>query len=155
MKGIKNIRLKNYDYASNGYYFITICTNYERPYLTGKIRNVVTQFIELIPMKIKGVGIDYYVVMPTHVHIILVLDECNLKLGEVVRRLKAATSRQSGIGLWQPNYYEHVIRNEKVLAKIRKYIQDNPLAENLKFEQFYEEKEWPDKSGNYKGKYAR
>ncbi len=139
MKGIKNIRLKNYDYKTNGYYFVTICTNYQKPYLTGRIKNVVAQFIEQISAEINGVKVDYNVIMPTHIHIIFILEGCRLKLGEVIRRLKATTSRLTKIHLWQPNYYEHVIRGEKALKKIREYIQNNPLVAEIKFEQFYEE----------------
>ena len=76
--------------------------------------------------------------MPTHLHIIIVLQECKLKLGEIVRRFKALTSKESGVKLWQPNYYEHVIRNEMALRKIREYIMNNPLAERIQVEQFYE-----------------
>ena len=137
MKRKKTLRLGNYNYTSNGYYFITVCTYYRRPYIVGKNRDVVAQFIEHISTKIKGVSVDYYVLMPTHIHLILILEQCEFKLGEVVRRLKAATSKQSGIKLWQPNYYEHVIRNERALGKIREYIINNPLAERIEFTQFY------------------
>ena len=138
MKSVKNIRLKEYDYTSNGYYFVTICTNYRRSILTGHVKNVVAQFIEHFSETISGVNVDYYVIMPSHLHIILVLEECTLKLGEVVRRLKAATSRNTELRLWQPNYYEHVIRNEKALQRIREYIVNNPAAETIEFKQFYE-----------------
>lgn len=138
MRGIKNIRLKNYNYSSNGYYFLTICTNYRKRYLTGQNKNVVAQFIEQFPFKITGVGVDYYKIMPTHIHIIFILEECPFKLGEIVRRFKATTSKLVGIQLWQPNYFEHIIRNERALHKIREYIQNNPMVENIKFEQFYE-----------------
>ena len=137
MKGKKTLRLTNYDYTSDGYYFITVCTYYRRPYIVGKNRDVVAQCIEHISSKTKGVTVNYYVLMPTHVHLIIILDQCEFKLGEVVRRLKAATSKQTGIKLWQPNYYEHVVRNEKALAKIREYITNNPLAERIEFMQFY------------------
>ncbi len=137
MKRKKTLRLGNYNYTSDGYYFITVCTYYRRPYIVGKNRDVVAQFIEHISTKIKGVSVDYFVLMPTHIHLILILEQCEFKLGEVVRRLKAATSKQSGIKLWQPNYYEHVIRNERVLGKIREYIINNPLAERIEFTQFY------------------
>jgi REP element-mobilizing transposase RayT len=137
MKRKKEFRLKNYNYTSDGYYFITVCTYYRRPYIVGKNRDVVAQFIEHISTKIKGVSIDFYVLMPTHIHLILILEQCELKLGEVVRRLKAVTSKQSGIKLWQPNYYEHVIRNERALRKIREYIISNPLAARIEFTQFY------------------
>jgi REP element-mobilizing transposase RayT len=138
MKGIKNIRLEQYDYTSDGYYFVTICTNQRIPHLTGQIKNVVALFIEHISEKMEGVSIDYYVIMPTHLHIILILHECKSKLGEIVRRLKAATSKQMGSKLWQPNYNEHVIRNEKALSRIREYIVNNPMAERIEFKQFYE-----------------
>lgn len=131
MRAVKNIRLKDYDYSSDGFYFITICTNYRRPYLTGKSKEVVAQFIEQLPYKISGVKIDYYRIMPSHIHLILVLEGCQLKLCEIVRRLKALTTKQVRFKLWQPNYYEHVIRGDKALAKVREYIQNNPLMERL------------------------
>ena len=34
---------------------------------------------------------------------------------------------RSGRPVWQRNYYEHIVRNEAGLDKIRKYIADNPL----------------------------
>ncbi len=137
MKGKKKLRLANYDYTSDGYYFVTICTHYRRAYIVGKNQNIVAQCIEGMSTKLKGMSVDQYVLMPTHIHLIIVMDKCEFKLGEVVRRLKAVTSRQTGIKLWQPNYYEHVIRNEKALAEIRKYIVYNPLAERIEFARFY------------------
>jgi putative transposase len=131
------MRLKYYDYGENGFYFITINTYYHRPYLVGENRKLVVQTIDQLASRIPGVSIDYYVLMPTHVHLIIVLAECTLKLGEIVRRLKAVTSKYAGYSLWQPNYYEHVIRHEEALRKIRAYIVNNPLAEKIKCEQFY------------------
>jgi REP element-mobilizing transposase RayT len=61
-----------------------------------------------------------------------------MSLGEIVRRFKATSSRITGIKLWQPNYYEHVIRNEKALYKIREYIQNNPLKKQIELDQIYE-----------------
>jgi len=131
MRAVKNIRLKNYDYSSDGFYFITICTNYRKPYLTGKSKEIFAQFIEQLPYKISGVKVDYYRIMPSHIHLILVLEECQLELSEIIRRLKAVTTKQSRFRLWQPNYYEHVIRGDKAQAKVREYIQNNPLMERL------------------------
>ena len=131
MRAIKNIRLKDYDYSLDGFYFITICTDYRRPYLTGENKEIVAQFIEQLPRKIKGVKLDYYQILPSHIHLILILEHCELKLAEIIRRLKAATKKQLGFKLWQPNYYEHVIRNQKALADIREYVQSNPLKERI------------------------
>jgi REP element-mobilizing transposase RayT len=68
---------------------------------------------------------------------VLILKNCELKLAEIVRRLKAEVTKQVGFRLWQPNYYEHVIRNELALAKIREYIKNNPLAEEIELKRFY------------------
>jgi REP element-mobilizing transposase RayT len=36
--------------------------------------------------------------------------------------------RAPGLAVWQRNYYEHIIRDEDDLRRIRQYIADNPLA---------------------------
>ena len=69
-------------------------------------------------------------------------------LPEVVRAFKALVTRETGVKFWQRNYYEHVIRNERVLLKIREYIENNPEAKSLKFEEFYES--GPDESDPYR-----
>ncbi len=135
MRAIKNIRLKNYDYSANGYYFVTIVTNFRQRYLKD-LHDLVKEAIENLN-HLDGVTVDYYTVMDNHIHIIIVLEECQYKLGEIIRRLKAVTSRKAGFKLWQPNYYEHVIRNDKALKKIREYIVNNPVAELIEFKQFY------------------
>ena len=131
MKAIKNVRLRDYDYSEDGYYFVTICTDFKRPCLTGWNKKIVTLSIEQLPHQIDGLSLDYYQVMPTHLRLILILEDCGTTLGEIVRRLKAATTRKAGLKLWQPNYYEHVIRDEKALNTIREYVQNNPLVEKL------------------------
>ena len=136
MKAIKNIRLKHYDYSQNGYYFVTICTNYRRPYLT-KLNSEINSAIKKLN-EIEGAKVDYYTILPSHMHLILILNECKIHLGEILRRFKASTSKETGIKLWQPNYYEHVIRNEQALFRIREYIKNNPLKEKIEFERFYE-----------------
>ena len=87
--------------------------------------------------KCQGISLDYYVVMPNHVHIIFILNNCKLHLGEIVRRFKAKTSHTFGESIWQWNYYEHVIRNDQALNKIREYIANNPQELLLEFDQFY------------------
>jgi len=147
MRAIKNVHLSHYNYSNNGFYFVTICIDRKQPYLNGLLKNVVAQFIGQLETKIRGVEIDYYEIAPTHVHLILILQNSELVLGEIVRRLKAQVSRCAGFQMWQPNYYEHVIRNETALEKIREYIINHPLKEKIKLEDIY--KKQPDKSGNY------
>ena len=78
----KSIRLKNYDYSSNGYYFVTICTqNREKLFgeivgasLSGRPNNpdkIITKWLLELENKFKGIKIDEYVVMPNHIHFII------------------------------------------------------------------------------------
>jgi REP element-mobilizing transposase RayT len=134
----KNIRLKHYDYSADGYYFVTICTLCGRAVLE-KTNKIIEAVLADLPVRFPGVTIDYHVLMPSHVHIIFVLEGAKAPLWEVVRAFKALVTRKSRERkMWQRSYYEHVIRNEKALFKIREYIQNNPLAEKIKFERFYE-----------------
>lgn len=78
----KSIRLKNYDYSSNGYYFVTICTQ-KREKLFGEIvgatlcgrpnnpDKIITKWLLELENKFKGIKIDEYVVMPNHIHFII------------------------------------------------------------------------------------
>jgi putative transposase len=135
MKHIKNIRLSNYNYSQNGYYFVTVCSLLKQPILERNIETI-KECIKSLGEN-SGITIDYFVIMSNHVHIIIILKNCGLTLGEIVRRFKATVSRKTGMKLWQPNYYEHVIRSEDALFKIREYITNNPEEEKIKFEEFY------------------
>jgi putative transposase len=136
MVRVKNIRLKQYDYKSDGYYFITAVCDSRNNIFSGKEKLVETELKDLEQKSI-GIKLDYFIIMPNHVHIIFIFQYSPLALGEVVRRFKAKVSHTLGQNVWQPNYYEHVIRNEKALGKIREYIVNNPQELLLKFEKFY------------------
>jgi REP element-mobilizing transposase RayT len=160
--------LKGFDYSQAGAYFVTICIQ-NRICLFGKIENGEIQLTEAgymvhriwneLPEKYPGVEIDEFIVMPNHIHGIVVLNvgagpcacpdsnkgqprgvaPTRLSLPDVVHRYKSFTTSEYRIGveqlkwipfpgkLWQRNYYEHVIRNEKELNQIREYISNNPL----------------------------
>ena len=137
MKVIKNICLRNYNYSTNGHYFVTVLTNYRRPHLVKNLHELVNTTIQELN-ELEGVKVDCSVVMSNHIHLILILNNCPLKLGEIVRRLKAKTSRKAGLKLWHPNYYEHVIRHDRALSRIRQYIINNPHVEQVEFRDFYD-----------------
>ncbi|MBI2252751.1 MAG: transposase [Armatimonadetes bacterium] len=137
----KNIRLRYYDYKSDGYYFITICCFNFKPNLS-KYQEVLKKILEYLPERFLGLKIDYFVLMPTHLHVIFVFEGCGVSLGEVVRTYKALVANKTRVkNFWQRNYYEHVIRNEKALLKIREYIKNNPDILKIKFEEFYKDNE--------------
>ena len=133
----RNIRLKPYDYSTDGHYFVTICVHQRKP-IIDKYKEIVESVLRELPGRFSGLSIDYHVLMASHVHFIFVLQGAEVPLWEVVRTFKALVSRRIGAkNLWQRGYYEHVVRNEKALLKIREYIQNNPLAEKIEFDQFY------------------
>ena len=143
----KGIRLKNYNYKSNGYYFITICTYKGKPYVK-KNKEIIEKTLLSLPERFSGLKIDWYILMSTHLHMIFVFNETKKDLSEIIRTFKALVTRNTRMKFWQRNYYEHVIRNENALLKIREYIQNNPLAENIKFKEFY--KDGSDESDPYR-----
>ncbi|MFQ5613647.1 MAG: transposase [Anaerolineae bacterium] len=167
---IETTRLPGWDYTSAGWYFVTICTR-DRQMFFGHIENgemhlspigeIAAQFWCEIPQHTAGsVTLDAWVVMPNHVHGIIVIHDtpmvetlqCNVSttttattnnpmsaispragsLGAIIRSYKSAVTRwcrQNGhpeFG-WQSRFYDHIIRNEKALNNIRRYITENPL----------------------------
>src|SRR3990172_4684984 len=100
MKNVKNIRLGHYDYSINGYYFITICSSKRFPNLP-QLETLIKNNLESLST-IDGVMLDYWMIMPDHIHIIILLKNCRMKLGELIRRFKAKISKESGCKVWQP-----------------------------------------------------
>ncbi len=140
MKRRKNTRLKDFDYKGNGYYFITICTALRKPFLE-QYRKQSEQILQSLPSRFSGVTLDYYSFMPDHLHVIFILNDAKALIGEIVRAYKALVTKASGYKpFWEWNYYEHVIRNEKALKEIRKYIQQNPEKEKIDLETIYGER---------------
>ncbi|MDP2852133.1 MAG: transposase [Gallionella sp.] len=154
----RSIRLRNYDYSQAGAYFITLCTQ-KRESLFGAVVGDVVQLNEAgrlvqnvwgaLPEHYSCVELDSFVVMPNHIHSIVVLNGVGAQfiapssdqgamnraptLGEIIRAFKARCTHGinqlrsvQGVLLWQRNYYEHVIRNEPSLQEIREYIANNP-----------------------------
>jgi REP element-mobilizing transposase RayT len=91
-----------------------------------------------IPILYKGIFIDQYVIMPNHIHMVLIFTQDSrrgsLPLQDVIGRFKSYTtyiynqiSERKGLILWQRNFYEHVIRDEQSLNEIQEYIINNPL----------------------------
>ena len=113
-----------------------------------KYGEIVQQCWEKIPEHFPNIEIDEFQIMPNHVHGIIHIcrgTACRAptkgmfgkplpgSLSTIIRSFKSAVTRQinqsrntPGTRLWQRNFYEHVIRNEKDLLRIREYIISNP-----------------------------
>jgi REP element-mobilizing transposase RayT len=147
----QSIRLKGYDYTQPGAYGVTIVTK-DRLCLLGEITNgemvlssygIIAQRTWLdLPDHYPHIALDEFVIMPNHVHGIIVLthsdrsqtDSCQRHaLSEIIRAFKSFSARRinilrhtPGVPVWQRNYYEHIIRSENKLRHARIYIANNP-----------------------------
>ena len=143
----RSIRLQGFDYSQAGAYFITICTHNRALFLQAeRVQEVVRSAWHDLPVRFPSVVLDEFVIMPNHVHGIIMLmgaasgaptDRAASgapTLGRVVRAFKSVSAitanealGRSGQPFWQRNYYEHVIRDEEELNVVRRYVRENPL----------------------------
>jgi len=151
-------RLRDYDYSQEGYYFITICTRGRKEFF-GDIREgkidlnrfgeTVNQCWYDLPRHYPNSSLDSFVIMPNHIHGIIVIDNDDVVgnglkpfpthgLSEIIRGFKTFSSRKINEKIeidnkfqWQKSFYDHIIRGERSLDLIREYIQNNPLKWDL------------------------
>jgi REP element-mobilizing transposase RayT len=163
-KGRRSIRIEGYDYSQVGAYFVTVCTFRKLP-IFGKIQEgvftenelgaIVEQSWEWLSRQYEYVILDAWAVMPNHTHSILIITERDSSapkrksLGGLIGAFKVYSTnrinsvmRSPGSQVWQRNYYEHVIRTEDELNRVRQYIADNPLQWDI-------DRENPLKIGNH------
>jgi len=145
----RSIRLKGFDYRRAGAYFVTICTQHRACLFGDVVRGevaltdagaMVRRVWDELSGRYPGVETDAFVVMPNHVHGVVILtgEPSGLSLADVVHRFKTLTTRLYTAGvrnlgwpafharLWLRNYYERVIRDRTSLERIREYIAHNP-----------------------------
>lgn len=167
----RSIRLKDYDYAQEGWYFVTIIVQNrecifgqvnENKVKLNEIGRIVDYHWEHLSKHFSFIELDEYVTMPNHIHGIVHIvramhSEANDEksgnkydknaspirpwpngtkpgsLSAIVQNYKAITSRKinrirktQGQRLWQRNFWEHIVRTERDLNRIREYIRKNP-----------------------------
>ncbi len=149
------LRLKDYDYAQSGAYFVTICVK-NRQCLLGSIIEgemklnpnglITAESWTWLSTAYPFITLDEWTVMPNHLHGIIFINQPPeggsrtaltmprpLPLSRLVGAFKKVSSKQinihrqrPGIPFWQRGFYEHVIRHEEALSRIRDYIATNP-----------------------------
>ena len=153
-------RLQDYDYSQTGYYLVTICTQDKVNYFgeiekvrmkLSDIGQIATDCWQAIPQHFHNTALDEFVVMPNHIHGIVVIvgnadlrslqqrgtqrqtDRSKMYLSKIVHGFKSSVTRiarkqwNNHNFSWQKSFYDHVIRNDKDLYRVRTYIQNNPL----------------------------
>ena len=143
--------MTEYDYSTGGYYFITACAKdkqcifgtaagrgiLEAPYVElSSAGKQVESALSFLNTHSKDICVDKYVIMPNHIHMILIVKEncgasrckrpTNAGIPMFLSSLKRYTNRQMGQNLWQTGYYDHIIRNEEDYLRIWQYIDGNP-----------------------------
>jgi putative transposase len=155
----RSIRLQGHNYSSAGTYHVTICSH-QRLHLFGEIvdgqmqLNSIGQIViaqwQNIPRHFPNVELDEFVLMPNHLHGIIIISDREASeispnkrafmqgtqvnsLGAIVQNFKSVTTRKinridrgAGTPIWQRNYYEQIIQGDRILDNIRQYIADNP-----------------------------
>jgi len=174
---IDSHRRPGWDYSADGIYFITLVTQHRIHHL-GEIMDasvrlsdfghiIETEWVKSFEMR-SELFLDEYVIMPNHIHAIIVLDKTNIDStvethGRVslqsepqptgfIRRPQSVSSFIGGFKsrvntkindhidkhqpdfpkfdrhhhFFQPNYHDHIIRNEQSYQRIKNYIADNP-----------------------------
>jgi putative transposase len=148
----KHTRLPGFDYSSQNYYFVTICTHNKvrlfgetssdgiKPSRFGEIAR--TELLE-IPGHFEGIQIDRFAVMPDHVHAIILIGCDGAErsrpfptLSGVVGLYKSGVSKriheiEPDIPVWQKSFYDRIIRDEQAYREVLQYIDENPLKRAL------------------------
>ena len=152
----KHIRLEKYDYSSPNSYYITICTKNKQKFL-GQIRNGIVGLSEIgnnaavylqkIPEIRPHIILDEFIVMPDHIHCILIIKNSLSTIKQynefgkpvpnsisiIINRYKGAVKNWCNNNgheyfQWQDNFYEHIIRNSEDYWTIKNYIINNPIT---------------------------
>ncbi len=149
-------RLGCWDYRWAGVYSVTICTRgrvrwlgevrEEQVYLS-KVGEAVAEEWEKIPLRHSRVSLDEWIIMPDHIHGILIFqgnpenvpspEQPSLllagSLGAVIGQLKSKATKRICWGLrfrdfaWQERFHDTIVRDENALTRLRAYIRENPL----------------------------
>lgn len=146
----KHPRLELFDYSTAGAYFVTICTQNRRCLLSRIVGRwlspaeiqytaygqIAKEQLFLLEGRYPSLKIDQYVIMPNHIHAILILDETAVDsqrptIMDIVCAYKSLTTREckkvKAIDkLFQSSFYEHVIRGYEDYDEIAEYIVNNP-----------------------------
>lgn len=144
----KPLRLTEYDYSVPGYYFVTLCTKNKehlfwvpdvgatlgRPALSS-LGTIVEEELFRIGQIYPNVVLDKYVIMPNHIHLILVIRPESTASGRprvaptlstIIQQTKGRITKRAGFSLWQRSFYDHVIRGDDDYREIWHYIDSNP-----------------------------
>lgn len=141
----KATRLPNYNYSVPNGYFVTICTRnkmcmFGEPGALNQYGRIAQSHLLQIPAHFADVKVDQYVVMPNHVHAVIVIG-CDAQsersrpfptLSTIIGLYKSGVSKQihiiaPDVPVWQKSFYDRILRDEEEYLAACRYIEENPL----------------------------
>ena len=153
----KGLRLKQFDYNAKSAYFLTICTK-DRKCILSKIVEGMSGVPEIVLSDVGKVvernilsindteyaTVDYYVIMPDHIHLIVCINQneaenttpANQTVPHIVSTFKRFCRKELSEGIFQRSYYDHIIRDREDYETRMNYIYENPIKSF--FERKYE-----------------
>ncbi len=147
----RSVRKKGHDYCGPGVYFVTICTQEGRPWLgdvaegvvkiNARGRMVERWWLELV-RKFPSVALGTYVIMPDHMHGIVILRDASsgVSLPQVIHWFKTMTTNaylrdvrqhlwpHPLRRLWHRNYHDRIICHHLALGRVQRYIAAHPIT---------------------------
>jgi putative transposase len=125
-------RLEGVSYVGFQRYFLTICTAFRARIfgaegVVAEVHRQLQQFAEQFAFEITA-----YCFMPDHLHVLVTATSEQSDFCELVRRFKQVSAfhykKSTGRPLWQPGYYERILRDDEVTERVVKYILENPFV---------------------------
>ena len=147
-------RLDGFDYNSSGAYFITICTKDRKEILsnitvgTGVLDcpktklscfgEIADKYIKQLSDFYENLSVDYYVIMPNHIHLLICVYDSgqsrtpvptrqNSIISRFVSTFKRFCNKEYGFNPWQGRFHDHIIRNRDDYEETSRYIYENPI----------------------------
>jgi putative transposase len=141
--GRESVRWREWRYDLIRYYFVTICAQQMRcifgevedgQMVLNPVGQIVADVWRELPSLFDSIRVEESVVMPNHFHgIVWIAFEGGLPLGSIVGAFKSVTTKRinllrgtPGAQVWQRNYWDRVLRNDRERSRVRAYIVQNP-----------------------------
>ena len=88
--------------------------------------SIVEHTIREIPVRYPSVKLQQFVVMPNHIHLLLLLEDGSPSISTIINQMKGAATKRIGRSVWQKLFHDHIVRDEHEFLEIWQYIATNP-----------------------------
>ena len=94
---------------------------------------IADKYIRQMDVFYEHLSVDQYVIMPNHIHVILVIENPSAihSISQIIALYKTGVTKQirglyPNLQVWQRSFYDHIIRNQRSYEEIWTYVDDNP-----------------------------